>query len=129
MRSSKRTRSQPATLLSVLAVWLLAMPSASVAAPEPAPQPLRDSVSGTATTLGFVNQVIRWQISATSGPSGETPTGTIVAEFNGPFFNGPVTCLSVQDNVALLKTQDALFRLVLSFRITDNAGLGVGDLV
>jgi hypothetical protein len=36
--------------------------------------------------------------------------------------------MSVQHNVALLKTQDAFFGL-LSFRITDNAGLGVGDLV
>jgi hypothetical protein len=86
-------------------------------------------VTSTVTTIGFGDQEIRWQSSATSGPSGENPTGTVSANFNEPFFDGSVTCLSVDDNVALLKTQDASFGELLSFRVADNAGRGVGDLV
>jgi hypothetical protein len=129
MRSIKATMIGTGALLGL--VGCLAAPSAALSAPTPAPAPLQDSVTGTVTTLGFVDQVIRWQITATSGPSGENPTGRISAVFEGvgPFFEGPVTCLSVQDNVALVKTQDSLFGLLLAFRITDNAGLGIGDLV
>jgi hypothetical protein len=118
-------------LLGLLGLACAVAPSPALSAPTPAPVPLQDSVTGTATTLGFVDQVIRWQITATSGPTGENPTGRLSAVFEGlgPFFDGPVTCLSVHDDVALLKTQDSLFGVLLAFRITDTAGLGVGDLV
>ena len=46
-----------------------------LSAPAPAfsaPTPHQDSVRGTVTTLGFVNQVIHWQITATSGPREKT---------------------------------------------------------
>jgi hypothetical protein len=127
MLSIKPTMIGRAALVCLVWVTCLSAPSPAFSAPAPH----QDSVRGTVTTLGFVNQVIHWQITATSGPSGENPTGRISAVFEGvgPFFEGPVTCLSVQDNVALVKTQDSLFGLLLAFRITDNAGLGIGDLV
>ena len=130
MRSIKATMIGRRALLGLVSLGCLLAPSAALSAPAPAPAP-QDSVRGTVTTLGFVDQVIHWQITATSGPSGENPTGRVSAVFEGvgPFFDGTVTCLSVHDNVALLKTHDSLFGLLLAFRITDNAGLGIGDLM
>jgi len=117
-------------ILASLALGWSVTSAAAQAAPTPASQPVGDSVSGTFTTIGFINQEIQWQISASSGPSGENPTGTISSVFReASFFDGTVTCLSVQDNVALVITRDANFGTPLAFRITDNAGLGVADLV
>jgi hypothetical protein len=116
-----------AALVCLVSVTCLSAPSPAFSAPTPR----QDSVRGTVTTLGSVNQVIHWQITATSGPSGENPTGRVSAFFEGfgPYLDGPVTCLSVHDNVAVLQTQDSLMRLPIAYRITDNEGLGVPDVV
>jgi hypothetical protein len=89
------TATRMGTVLGVLAVGLLAMPSVSGAAPQP-PRPLQDSVTATeveAQTCGPL------EITAQSGPSGENATGQV---FCAGLFSGPVTCLSVSGNVALL---------------------------
>jgi hypothetical protein len=64
-------------------------------------------------------------------PERRNPTGRVSAFFDGfgPYLDGPVTCLSVHDNVAVLQTQDSLMRLPIAYRITDNEGLGVPDVV
>ena len=107
-------------MLSVVVVGLFAVPSTSVAAPQP-PRPTQDSVtaSGVTTGCGGDNQVV---INAQSGPSGENPTGEVRC---GDLFGGPVTCLSVTDNVALLLTGSAFFGPV-AVRVTDN---GTSDVL
>jgi hypothetical protein len=57
----------------------------------------------------------------------------LVSQGGALFFAGPVTCLNVQGNVALLKLQstesDSGIIGLLSMRITDNAGSSTPDLV
>jgi hypothetical protein len=82
---------------------------------------------GNATTFGTDVpgfEVLRWEFSATSGPSGESPGGRVRAEtgVNGAqFFDGPVVCLSVQRNVALVVVDTPEFLIPISLRVTDNA--------
>ena len=84
----------------------LALPAAS-AAQAPVGQ---DSVTGTVVFLEdpcsnkFVCGSQTW-VEANSGPSGESPTGSvavqiITSEGPGPSFDGRVTCLSVEGNRA-----------------------------
>jgi hypothetical protein len=114
VRVIRRTATRMGMLLGVLAAGLLAMPSISMAAPQP-PRPLQDSVtgSGVASNCGGDGRVA---ISARSGPSGENPTGQVTC---GALFGGPVTCLSVSGNVALLITGSIVFGPV-AVRVTDN---------
>ena len=81
--------------------------------------PAGDSVtgSGTSSIPGCNGSV---QVDAHSGPNGENPTGQVDC---GTLFSGPVTCLSVNGNVALLTVQSSLFGAV-GVRITD---LPTGD--
>jgi hypothetical protein len=113
MRSIRNITTRTGAVLGVLVFGLLSMASVSVAAPEPPPQPLQDTVAGTGTS-GFCGGT--FQVDARSGPSGENPTGQLAC---GTFFSGPVTCLSVSGNVALLTTQTSQFGAV-AVRITDN---------
>jgi hypothetical protein len=87
----------------------LALPSVSSAAP-PAPT-FQDSVSLTATpafTSGFNIEAV----NATSGPSGENPSGQL--DFfvfpEGFVFHiqGPVTCLAVSGNSATINVEDQI---------------------
>jgi hypothetical protein len=114
MKLRKSIAARNRATLTVLAVGLLALPSASVAAPQP-PRPTQDSVRGSGVALfcGSDGQVV---INAQSGPSGENPTGEMRC---GELFGGPVTCLSVTGNVALLITGSRLFGPV-AVRVTDN---------
>jgi hypothetical protein len=82
-----------------------------------AAQAVGDSVTGSGVSSGCGGTVT---VDAHSGPSGENPTGTMQC---GSLFSGPVTCLNVTDNVALLNVQDALFGSV-GVRITDNGPSG-----
>lgn len=90
-------------------VAVLALPGASWAQAQ-------DSVTGngTASVCGEV------EVDATSGPNGENPSGFVTC---GPLFSGPVSCLAVSGNVALLHVQDARFGTV-AVRITDNGATG-----
>ena len=47
-------------------------------------------------------------IDATSGPSGENPTGQVRFDIFGFFFGGPVTCLAVSGNSATINIDDQL---------------------
>ena len=81
--------------------------------------PAGDSVigSGTSSIPGCDGSV---QVDARSGPTGENPTGQVDC---GTLFSGPVTCLNVNGNVALLTVQSSTFGPV-GVRITD---LPTGD--
>ena len=76
-----------------------------------------DSVIGSGTTncLGE-----RFEVDAHSGAGGESPTGHVTC---GVFFSGPVTCLHVIGNVALLNITTSEFG-ALALRITDNGASG-----
>ena len=126
MRSSRRMATGTGALLGVLAIGLLTTPSVSVGAPQP-PRPLQDSVTGSGPSFstgvggncGGDHQVV---VDARSGPNGEDPSGDVRC---GALFGGPVTCLSVSGNVALLITGSTLFGPV-AVRITDN---GTSDVL
>jgi hypothetical protein len=76
----------------------------AVSAAAHAQTPTQDSVTGVGVTIrpdnGFVSG---FDITASSGPSGENPTGTVTfSQGRFVFLGGPVTCLAVHDNVATL---------------------------
>lgn len=86
--------------------------------PKPShPNARQDSVigSGTSDCLGET-----FEVDARSGPGGESPTGQVRC---GVFFSGPVTCLNVIGNVALLNVSTIEFGPV-ALRITDNGSSG-----
>jgi hypothetical protein len=103
----------------VVSVALLTMPGAAGGQ-----TPGEDSVigSGTASFWG------QFQIDVRSGPSGENPSGQ--ASFNSVVgvLSGSVSCLAVRDNVATFNVPGTSFGLI-TFQVTDNAGLGVQDLI
>jgi hypothetical protein len=107
------------------ALFILAVAGVGVAIALPgvssAQLPAGDSVtgSGTSSIPGCNGSV---QVDAHSGPNGENPTGQVDC---GTLFSGPVTCLSVNGNVALLTVQSTLFGAV-GVRITD---LPAGDIL
>jgi hypothetical protein len=80
--------------------------------------PAQDSVSltGTAVAGGFVVTTL----TATSGPSGENPSGQVQFTVLGSIqVGGPVTCLAVSGNTATLNIQDPGFGIV-TVQVTDN---------
>ena len=85
----------------------LALPSiASAAPPGPAPSPTQDSVTFTGGPAGAGDLAIL-ALDATSGPSGENPSGQAdFFFFPGPpptvHIEGPVTCLAVQGSSATI---------------------------
>lgn len=119
MCSSRDTATRHGALLGIVTLALLWLPSVSVAAPKPAPPPLQDSVTGGGQSpLPGCNG--GFEVDARSGPSGENSTGQVTC---GTFFAGPVTCLNVTGNVALLTVQTSGFGTV-GLRITDNGATG-----
>jgi hypothetical protein len=74
-----------------------------------------DSVTGSGNA-GFFGS---FTIDARSGPSGESPSGS-VSVAGAVSFDGPVTCLAVGDNVATLNIQTMQFGLV-TMKVTDDA--------
>jgi hypothetical protein len=86
----------------------LALPSVSGAAPPP-PPPQQDSVVLTGapafvvTPSVFLNSTI-FDLNATSGPSGENPSGLVRLDALGGSIHvgGPVTCLAVNGNTATI---------------------------
>jgi hypothetical protein len=84
---------------------LLALPGVSGAQ-----VPTQDSV--TLTGHGDAGAFFLVTIDATSGPSGENPTGLVDFTVAGAPVSGPVTCLAVSGNTATINVQDQLFGLV-----------------
>ncbi len=85
----------------------LASPSVSSAAPAPPPATQQDSVQLTdGLPANFPNGFSLIQLNATSGPSGENPTGQVgFAQAVGSFEvreGGQVTCLAVSGNSAVI---------------------------
>ncbi len=114
MHPTSRVVRRSGTLLSALVIAA----GACFALPGAAGGQARaeDSVSANGT-VGIPCAFI--DITAQSGPSGENPTGEVICS---GFFGGPVTCLNVQGNVALLNARTELGSVAL--RVTDNGPAG-----
>ena len=102
-------------LLVLVAVAALVFPAASFAQ-----VPGLDSVSlsGIATAGNFSVSTL----SATSGPSGENPSGQVAfTVFGSLSLAGPVTCLAVDGNTATLNFQDQVGGFgITTVQVTDN---------
>ena len=98
-------------VLALGVLGLVVVPGAGAQAPT------EDSVTGSGSS-GFCGG--SFTIDARSGPSGESPMGQVIC---GSFFDGPVTCLNVQGNAALL-TIDTLQFGSVALRVTDNGPTG-----
>ena len=113
--------------LALVAFALAIAPAGSAAKPTP-PQP-RDTVTATGNNLildHFAATAI--DVDAASGPSGEDPQGAgSFAVLNFPI-SGPVSCLKVTDNVAVIEIDGPLIAppgtLSIIIRLTDNGGNG-----
>jgi hypothetical protein len=76
-----------------------ALAVAAVPAPSSAQAPAQDSVTGSGGAF------VTFSFEATSGPSGEDPTGTVMWHGGGglgPTWRGNVSCLSVSGNTAII---------------------------
>ena len=71
-------------------------------------------MTGSGTTSSFCGGP--FEVNAQSGPSGEDPTGQVTC---GSLFDGPVTCLNVTGNVALLNVETSSTFGTVALRITD----------
>jgi hypothetical protein len=100
----------------------LALPSISSAAP-PAPT-FQDSVSLTEAPAifgdGFYNVD---ELTATSGPNGENPTGEIrLNELQQIFDRGPITCLAVSGNSATFNfVSNFLAGMIVTAQVVDDS--------
>jgi hypothetical protein len=104
----------------LLAVIALA-PSAAIAKPAVPPAAGLD----TATATGDGSQIQDVNISAQSGPTGDSPSGMgEFVVFTDGHVKGPVTCLQVTGNTAILNIQDQNGFGVVAVSLTDNGGNG-----
>jgi hypothetical protein len=141
MRSMTRAAVRRGTLVGVLALGLFATPSASAAAPRPPAQPLQDSVIGTGTFLSGVGEA-GFDFAATSGPTGESPTGHVIFILPALRIEGTVKCLRVLDaNTAIVGifvpalsqsafvgiTTDGSTQVISIFGFVTNGTIGPGD--
>ena len=118
-------------ILGVALVALALTPTSSGAKPPPPPAPQLD----TATASGSVDGLTNLQVEAHSGPSGENPGGGVAfdtfIEAHGQMVPvhvlGPVTCLNVTGNTAVIKFDaDGTFAFGTSVvTLVDNGGGGL----
>jgi hypothetical protein len=101
-----------------LAGMVLALPNVSTAAPPTQP-PTQDSVvlTGGPGEAGIFS--VRG-INASSGPSGQDPTGQVTFEVDGLNVGGPITCLSVSGHTATMNVQSGLApSLIIAVQVVD----------
>ena len=117
-----------ASILAAAALAIALAPTAAAAKPPVPPQP-RDTVTATGDNLitdDFSAAAI--DVDVSSGPSGEDPQGTAFFAVLGYPISGPVSCLKVTGNVAVIEIDGPFASLpgLLSviIRLTDNGGNG-----
>ncbi|MFN8113799.1 MAG: hypothetical protein U0R51_11460 [Solirubrobacterales bacterium] len=125
-RSAGRGSGALAAAAVALAVALV--PSGAAAAVKP-PSGLRAVTTATGANADagqFSASAIA--IDASSGPAGEDPRGTVDFVVNGLPTSGPVSCMEVTGNVAVLEVEGPLLSVPGAFsmivRLTDNGGAG-----
>jgi hypothetical protein len=106
-------------LATAIVGTVLALPTTSSAAPPPSPT-FQDSVSLTGG-VAHVGAFSIETLNASSGPSGENPTGNVSFNVVGLLFpiDGPVTCLAVNGNSATINAQDQDFG-VITVQVVDS---------
>jgi hypothetical protein len=99
----------------------LALPSISMAAP-PAPT-FQDSVSLAEAPAVFADAITIEELTATSGPNGEDPTGEIRFNFSQQIFDsGPVTCLAVSGDTAIFSFRsEFLGGVIVTVQVVDDS--------
>jgi hypothetical protein len=116
-----------------LALACLAMAMACLAAPAQGQAPTSDSVVGVGTTAPSPDEFrFTWQfeIQASSGPSGEGPSGFVQLFVTSPqvpgtgVFGGPVTCLSVSGNEATVVVANQFGPAGILLLVEDNGPPG-----
>jgi hypothetical protein len=110
------------------AAVLLAAPGTANASHDPSGAPFdEDFVVGTAG-FGPPQAGLTATIDAHSGPAGENATGTATFGARQTFFGGPVTCLNVTGNRAVIGG-DSEFEAPAGylFLVVDNAATGTPD--
>jgi hypothetical protein len=107
-------------LIAAIVGAALTLPTVSSAAP-PAPT-FQDSVSLAEAPAVFADGITIEELSATSGPNGEDPTGEIVFNFVQIFDSGPVTCLAVSGNTAIFNFRsEFLGGLTVTAQVVDDS--------
>jgi hypothetical protein len=106
---------------------------AVIAAPASA-APDEDFVVGTGQFVvrpfGLPPAVISVFIDAHSDPLGGNPSGTVNLFFDAPIFHGPVTCLVVTGNTAIIGFEDEDGMVGdLAAQVVDNSATGSPDTV
>jgi hypothetical protein len=99
----------------------LTLPNASSAAPR-APT-FQDSVSLAEAPAVFTDAITVEELNATSGPNGEDPSGQLTFNlFQQIFDSGPVTCLAVSGNTAILNFRSSfLGGAVVTLELVDDS--------
>ena len=117
--SLSRAGLRPLPVVLALALAALAsVPAAGAAKPPPPPAPQLDTATATGTPSLGVDGIYAAtvDIDAHSGPSGESPGGHVVitgqADIRGVVYpvvlSGPVTCLTVTGNTAVITIDGTL---------------------
>jgi hypothetical protein len=90
--------------------------------------PTQDSVTGVGAVLRPDNGFVAgFDISASSAPGGENPTGHVqFTQGRFPYFGGPVTCLAVNGHVATMNLDTDGFAGIVTLEVTDSPS---GDLM
>ena len=113
-----------------LTAAMLLVPGNAGASHDPSGEPFdEDFVVGRATHLFILPHSLSIESDAHSGPLGENATGTAFARGHFTELGGPVTCLTVADNRAVvggMNVSVAPGRGYL-FEIEDNAATGTPD--
>jgi hypothetical protein len=123
---------------------ILALPTVSgAAAPPPPPSPQLDTATATGSVGGGIGGFTNIRVDAHSGPSGENPGGfasfdtTVQLQVGSQTLDldvavsGPVTCLNVTGNAAVIKIDGTLlvsngaeFFNTVEIDLIDNGGSG-----
>jgi hypothetical protein len=124
-RKFRRLAGPPIAFALIAGVIVLA-PGAAVAKQPVPPTAALD----TATASGDGGVFTNIHINASSGPTGENPSGTGSFVAFGIFnIGGPVTCLNVTGNTAVLNINDQTFGFgILTVTLTDNGGNGRDEM-
>jgi hypothetical protein len=111
---------------------------AAIVAVIPAPAsaaPDEDFVVGSGEVAvlfpGFPPVVLGVSVDAHSDASGRNPSGTFTISFapdGAVLFGGPVTCLSITDNVAIIGFEDASAGHLIT-EVVDNSATGSPDTI
>lgn len=116
-------------LLPCLAAAVLLMTGSAIASHDPSGEPFdEDFVVGNAEVDACSSGCFATSLDAHSGPLGENATGTAIYGLRVNQIGGPVTCLTVVGNRAVVGGQDTFFTSGgYLFSVEDNAASSTPD--